>query len=82
MVTPINHRWSVKRRPGWDHCVDKYNPKAYAVTQGPHPRPSVVKHLFSASFQSGGPRYWAFETEEERDNFVKLFAGAEACGLP
>lgn len=67
----------------WRTAVTNYLPKAFARTHFPHhPRPMDVKHLFSAGFIKGGPRFWAFDSVELRDRFVKYIHSAEACEDP
>jgi hypothetical protein len=57
----------------WREFRDKHPGELYyAVTPyGKHPRPNSVTHLFSAPLNYRGPRYWAFATQGERDDFVK-----------
>lgn len=68
-------RWN--RKAFWRQTSAKYPDSFFAKTERPHPSPPNVTHRFSSTLVANGPRYWAFETEAQRDAFCKLYVGAQ-----
>lgn len=65
--------------------MEKYNPQAFATTPaGASPR--HLRHAFSCGKlrddESFPTRYWAFDTVEERDAFLRVVLHARACDNP
>lgn len=78
----MSGRYSLNHRTMWRRKRDKYSASFFAVTTPKHPSPRSVVHLFSTGLDAGGPRYWAFRTKDQRDDFVRLYINAKACSDP
>lgn len=72
-----------RERHLWRRLVKTYEPTCFAVAPTGARNPEQVEHLFSSGrIALGNCRWWAFESEEQRERFLLDVPDARSCGDP